>query len=148
MTISKNIRDLSATTFNAVADTAAVTFDTTVATKQTIFLRAEVLGVYNGVGGVNSSFRKVAECVVNLSGAGAAQFATAIATSNNPSTSTNLAPSDVEVCDAEFQSGGGSPTTIAWTVTGTSARLTITNQGNGHANDFVVYLDKIMVEIA
>jgi len=149
MTIAKNIIEPSVTTFNAVADTASVTLDVAVATKQTIYLRAEVIGEYKtSPANVNHSFRRVAECVVNLDGGGSAAFATAIASSNNPSTSTNLAASDVQVCDAEFQSGGGSPSTIAWSVTGANARLTITNQGNGHANDFVVFLDKNLIEIA
>lgn len=149
MTIAKRIIDPSVTTFDAVADTASVTLDVAVATKQTIMLHAEVLGVYKtSPANVNHSFRRVAECVVNLTGAGAAAFAAPIASSNNPSTSANLAASDVQVCDAEFQSGGGSPSTIAWTVTGANARLTITNQGNGHANDFVVFLSKRLVEIA
>ena len=53
----------------------------------------------------------------------------AIAGSNNPANSANLVASNAEYATAGFLGPGPAPPTAAWSISGTNARLTVTNSG-------------------
>lgn len=72
---------------------------------------------------------------------GAIATPTAISGSNNPQSSTNLRPSRVIAQDSAFQSGGGAASTASWSVSGTNARLTVTNNGTSQDADVTVVVE-------
>lgn len=108
------------------------THDFAIGARQTV--RLEAIAQANAG---TDAFCALANATVVLDSTGAASFAAPVSGGTNPSDD----PLGEDVCDAAFSSGGGD-STIAWTVIGNTARLTITNQG-ALAQAFDVQVKKV-----
>jgi len=65
----------------------------------------------------------------------------AITGSSNSQSSTSLRPVRIIAQDTAFQSGGGAPSTVDWSGSGTNARLTVTNNGASQDADVTVVIE-------
>jgi hypothetical protein len=118
-----------------LAPSTAGTVDIPIADGVAYKLDATVIGV-NVSGGNTRMFHKQAIAEVCNQTTGAPGFETPAAGQSNPVTSVL----SNAVVPPAFVSGGGSDSTIAWSISGANARLTISNNSL-NTNDFAAIVD-------
>jgi hypothetical protein len=135
VTITK--RDARTYIHNAISGTGGLfAFDYPIATDTVTRIHAVINGAHITTGHVDKGVSLYTQCAVK-SANGTLTFLTAVATSANPlnSNTAGIVVADVQAYDDNF-----STCTAVWTISGTNARLTVTNNGS-IAGDFVVFVD-------
>lgn len=133
--------DQKVCTGSAAASGGTMTCDWATTTDRATWLVARV-GLSNASAAhlANAGYITCEYVVENKNGTVSAPAA--IGSSNNPASSGNLAASRAEASDGAYTNpGGGTYPTCTWSISGTSARVTVTNQSvSAVAADVTVWI--------
>ncbi len=138
MGITSRRADFQEYTFSGIASGSSATLDVPVPTDEALYLDATVIMVnassshLGGSAGLRATY-----FVANKNGTVAAP---AVLTGGvNPANSNTTGLLGAEAEGSDINSGGGTNPTAIWTVSGTNARLTVTNQYSSSV-DIVVWV--------